>query len=532
MSWINAPFWDANPPGYQGSNTFQVILIEQNRNIIFQYQQQTGVSSAVTNFITVGMENSTGTIGLNPYFDTYPPANYTMEFYSQPINRIKGYCFIDNNLNGIKDGNESGINQLMVNSTGGYTYTSQPDVNGYFSNPADTGSTTTIIQNLLYYTVTPASHISTFATYYNTDTINFAMVPVPGIQDVSVSIIPLTPARPGFNVTYQISYTNLGTVTMSDSLYFISDTLLNYVSSTQPVINFNGDTMTFSYQNLAPLQTQTIEVTFSIPVPPTVQIGTIFTLSAYIKPYATDMNAENNSMQIHQTVTGSYDPNDKTMLGGSFITPTQVADGDYMHYLIRFQNSGNDTAFTVIVRDTLSSNLQWSTFEMVNASHPYTLTIQDNNILKWDFDHINLPDSNVNEPASHGYIVYKIKPLSSLALGASILNTANIYFDFNLPIKTNTESTIVSPVGIKENPGSLSGIKIFPNPNNGEFIIDLGAQYEKLEIKISNTLWQVLDQQTLTNQRFVNASISEKSGMYFIQINTDKGSKVLKIIKQ
>ena len=96
-----------------------------------------------------------------------------------------------------------------------------------------------------------------------------------------------------------------------------------------------------------------------------------------------------------------------------------------------------------MVRDTLSNRVDASTLEMVAASHPYTLTVDNGVNLTWRFNNIQLPDSNRNEPASHGYIGYRIKPKSDVAAGETIHNTASIYFDYNLPVLTNDATTKV-----------------------------------------------------------------------------------------
>jgi len=71
-------------------------------------------------------------------------------------------------------------------------------------------------------------------------------------------------------------------------------------------------------------------------------------------------------------------------------------------YKIRFQNTGTDTAFNIVVLDTLSDLLDVSTFVPLVSSHPYALEIVDSNVLKYSFENIMLPDSNINEPGSHG----------------------------------------------------------------------------------------------------------------------------------
>ncbi len=125
---------------------------------------------------------------------------------------------------------------------------------------------------------------------------------------------------------------------------------------------------------------------------------------------------------------------------------SQVQDGEYMQYIIRFQNTGTDTALNVFIKDTLSSNVDWSTIQMIAASHNCQLTIQNGNQCTWEFRNINLADSTTNEPLSHGYIVYRIKIKNTLAAGDDVKNTAHIYFDYNFPVQTNTEITTVENI--------------------------------------------------------------------------------------
>jgi hypothetical protein len=106
---------------------------------------------------------------------------------------------------------------------------------------------------------------------------------------------------------------------------------------------------------------------------------------------------------------------------------------------------GTDTAFNIVVRDTLSDNLDVSTLEVIGASHLAQFNVKDNKYCTWTFNDILLPDHNTNEPASHGYITYRIKPKSTLQLGDVINNSAAIYFDFNLPVQTNTTVTTIQP---------------------------------------------------------------------------------------
>ena len=142
-------------------------------------------------------------------------------------------------------------------------------------------------------------------------------------------------------------------------------------------------------------------------------------------------------------VTGSYDPNDKKgyplgVTDDHFITPN-----GQIEYLIRFQNTGTDTAFTVVVTDTLDTDLDIFSVRSGASSHDYTFRIFGQRILEWTFNNIMLPDSNVNEPGSNGFITFTVDQNNNLIDGSEINNSANIYFDFNAPIITNTSSHVI-----------------------------------------------------------------------------------------
>ncbi len=136
-------------------------------------------------------------------------------------------------------------------------------------------------------------------------------------------------------------------------------------------------------------------------------------------------------------IIGSFDPNDKSA------HPIGVADAHYIEpntpidYQIRFQNTGTDTAFTVVIRDTLSAWLDVESFKVGISDHAFRTDFEGPNILKFTFDHILLPDSNVNEAASHGFIQFRITPKTTTPLGTKIENRAAIFFDFNAPVITN-----------------------------------------------------------------------------------------------
>jgi uncharacterized repeat protein (TIGR01451 family) len=137
-------------------------------------------------------------------------------------------------------------------------------------------------------------------------------------------------------------------------------------------------------------------------------------------------------------VTGSYDPNDKTGFPLGVNESNDILPNQQMEYLIRFQNTGTDTAFTVVIRDTLSTDFDIFSVQSGVSSHAYDFTINDSRAMEWTFNNILLVDSFTNEPGSHGFIKFTVNQIPDLLEQTILENTAAIYFDFNDPIITNT----------------------------------------------------------------------------------------------
>lgn len=262
---------------------------------------------------------------------------------------------------------------------------------------------------------------------------------------MSIQLFPIQRARPGFSTSYILVYQNNGTVPITNAtIELVLDSRLTFASSSPSPLTVAGDTLKWTLSNLIPDSIGLITIVFGIPASPSVNIGDTLSSVATIYPTVGDSTPVDNTVQLHQRVLGSFDPNDKSEIHGGAITTSKVAEGEYLQYTIRFQNTGTDTAFRIIIEDTLSDKLDWSTLQMVSASHDYKLTISGGKNCKWNFVNIKLVDSMENAALSHGYVVYRIKPKANLVIGNVIRNTAFIYFDYNPPIKTNTEVTTVT----------------------------------------------------------------------------------------
>ena len=146
---------------------------------------------------------------------------------------------------------------------------------------------------------------------------------------------------------------------------------------------------------------------------------------------------------------GSFDPNDKAATPTGIGTRHFIEQGNVIDYLVQFQNTGTDTAYKVVVRDTLAAQFDWATFKLNAQSHAAIWQLNPQGILVVTFSNINLVDSFTNERGSHGFFKYSIKLKDSIVTNTIVTNKAAIYFDFNEPIITNLTSHTIGKEGLK-----------------------------------------------------------------------------------
>jgi len=239
-----------------------------------------------------------------------------------------------------------------------------------------------------------------------------------------------------------------------------------------------------------------------------------------ISPNPTDADTTNNVYDFCYNVVNSYDPNMKE------VYPVNVLPGydDWFTYTIHFQNTGNAPAFNIRLRDTLDTQLDLNTFEVLGYSHPANVTVSGN-ILTVRFNNIMLPDSTSDYEGSMGYFQYRLKPLPNLPNGSQINNTAYIYFDYNAPIITNTtENNFDITVPVKSLVSTENSFSLYPNPSSGVFTFKDTKNLNSVEV------YSILGEKILsqTNQKTINLNGFSK-GVYFARVN---GGVVLKLVKE
>ncbi len=262
----------------------------------------------------------------------------------------------------------------------------------------------------------------------------------------------------------------------------------------------------------------------------TVALGDNVCHLAVVNPISGDANPADNTLHSCAEVRASYDPNDKT----AYLAKNSKELGDVLQsetdlvYRIRFQNTGNDTAFNIYVLDTLDQNIIMNSFHVISSSHPMKTFTNDDRVVRFQFSDINLPDDKMNEPKSHGELYYSVSRDKSLEVGDKVKNTAYIYFDYNDPIITNTSVvTVVAPTSIGVNRGN-EVFKAFPNPASDKITVILPDNNEGRLLLIDVTGRELLSQEIKGNGTLDLGRIP--NGVYVITVHSKLGESSGKVI--
>ncbi|MDJ1473394.1 DUF7619 domain-containing protein [Xanthocytophaga flava] len=274
----------------------------------------------------------------------------------------------------------------------------------------------------------------------------------------------------------------------------------------------------------------------------------------YVNAFPQDDAEPEVAIQCLQIID-SYDPNDKLVSPAGTPVDHYTPTNSELKYTIRFQNTGTDYAYKVVVVDTLSENLDIATLQMGAASHGYSLKVSGKGqpVLSWTFNNINLPDSTRDQKGSNGFIQFSIKPKAGLAEKARIENFADIFFDYNDPVRTNTTANVLYDVPkvidpanqlddsiidkvMASEPDALKGkLSLYPNPTQSQvWIQSVDASVRIEQVKIYNLLGesQTVSLSSADNQTLQINMQAKPKGMYLVHIQTNKGTSIQRVVVQ
>ena len=446
-------------------------------------------------------------------------------------------AFIDTNANAIQDNgeanftqgqfgyilNDNGVINNVSSSNGEYLINDSNPLNSYDLNFTINSAYTS------QYTLTTSSYSNVNTSNSGVVTYSFPVTEIP-FKDLLVAIYANgTPPRPGFTYLNQIFYKNEGNQSIaSGTVNFTKSNAVSITSISQSGTISNANGFSYNFTNLLPGEIRYMNVRMQVPTIPTVSLGQVLTNSVSTTIPVGDINTSNNEASLSQIIVGSFDPNDKTESHGGKILHSTFTSNDYLTYTIQFENTGTYNAENVRVNDVLDPKLDETSIIMIKSSHNYELNRVGNN-LNWNFNGIELPPSVANTQIGHGNIVFKIKPKSGYSIGDIIPNTADIFFDFNPAIVTNTFNTeFVSTLAV--NDFDMTELAIYPNP------VQNSLKITNTSLLDSVSIFSVLGQEVINKK--VNGLQTEinttplSNGIYFVKISSEGREKTIKIIKE
>jgi uncharacterized repeat protein (TIGR01451 family) len=407
---------------------------------------------------------------------------------NQNCGKILGRVFYDADSSCTFNGIDKAYRNILVKANPGnfYTFT---DANGnyQFLVPAN-DYRVEIVTGTDWRVKCPSDTVYNITLPANTiiNNRNFSILPIKGSPDLEVHFTNSL-MRPLSAGSYHISYKNTGKLGSGNVKFTLPDSV-NFGSSSPAASAVSGKTYTYNFTNLFPGETRFITINGNVI---TNTIGTPLEACAVINPIATDYDSTNNRICKTEIVRGAIDPNDK------LVTPTGVSQYGYIErkdsvltYTIRFQNIGTDTAFNVLITDTLSNQVDFESIRVLEASHGYYMQQTQGGVLRFRFKNIKLPDSTTNQAKSNGFISFRVKLKSNLAHGTEIKNMATIYFDTQAGLATNEVQNTIMHYMPMVNEGNLTkchddSVQLTASVAGGSYLWNTGDTTQ--QIWVSNT---------------------------------------------
>lgn len=449
---------------------------------------------------------------------------------------MSGLSKLDMNQNGC-----DAIDQLYPNmkfhvtggSGGGFDFIS--NISGNYRMGVATGNyvATPVFENPSYFSVIPSSVVLNFPGAANPFQQNFCVQPNGIHPDLEVTVLPLGIARPNEQTIYKLICKNKGNQIQSGTINLnFDDSRMNMISANPAVSSQSLNNLNWNFSGLDPFEEIQFLFTMHVNSPSAtvpVNVGDLLAYTASVVSGSGEDTPQDNIFVLNQTVVGSFDPNDKTCLEGNTISLAKV--GDYVHYLIRFENTGSYAAENIKITDVIDAEkFDISTLLPISGSGQFITRTYDGNRVEFFFENVNLP--HTPDTSNDGYVAFKIKTKTSLVSGDQFSNSAAIYFDYNTAVITNTA---ITTVGSQLGNHVVSGINdaiLYPNPVKDMLNIMPATNSVISSISIYNSIGQLM--MVIPNaQNSSSIDVSRlKAGHYILKMQSDKGASTGRFIKQ
>lgn len=500
------------------------------------------------------------------YFSARHPV-YNQELHHIAISAdptLTGVAYHDHNNNSRRDPSEPGLPNVPIAITGTHNYTVFTDRDGLF---------TTNIREGKKYNITPGPYNCFRLT---TEPVDYTITTADTIRNITFgyqktannanlhTYIDAGIPRCNFEVPFWLTVTNDGCQPLAGTATLKLPENVAFTSTRDSLHGQTDSTLTFAFDTLR--VGQRFQAKLLLKMPDETFTGQPLAIRGIARAEPPS-GAISDTTLFSETLRCAIDPNDKQV----WPRRTEPTNSNYtrydetLRYTIRFQNVGNDTAFTVRIEDNLSDGLDWNSLRFLAASHPHSMTLSEGGNLTFLFENILLPDSTTNEVGSHGFVTFEIQPDTTLADFSTIENTAAIYFDYNKPVITNTvTSTIVDVLdadgdgtnfyadcddnnpnisprareiannGIDENCDGVDGtvstkdrlpgrLRVFPNPADGWINIDYSNRPRELSVQLMDVTGRLYHRVSFKGSYRIHTA-DLPAGVYVLHISPKDGA--------
>ena len=358
--------------------------------------------------------------------------------YCTDLSKVTGVAYIDINENGVYDVDETLLRNALISlSPGNFSVLTNED-GKYIINTPKGGATLTAKMNEGYWINNELTieDLTVFETCV--EGIDFGFVPNLFYQEAKVSVANSI-TRCDWETKFYFTVENTGTVNLDANFEFEFDDKASYFTTNHIGLQVSGNMASGNLGNMAPFEVREFWITLKMPSGSTVLPILDFKTTLY-----NNGGDEMDEYEQSEQLRCSYDPNDKREYPNREGEENLTLMDEDLEYTIRFQNNGNDTAFLVKIIDPIDPNIDPTSIRVINSSHAVETCIENGNLI-FIFENINLVDSMTNYDGSQGFVSFRCNPKEDRLENTIVHNTADIIFDTNVPIVTNTTiNTLVS----------------------------------------------------------------------------------------
>jgi uncharacterized repeat protein (TIGR01451 family) len=445
---------------------------------------------------------------------------------SNATGKIMGRVFNDINGDGLFNGNDHGLANRRVEATDlGATYTNASGFYWFDAVPAGYGVSKPAEETWAF--TTPSSYTVTVPTQGVSQNNDFGLQAIGIVSELDPEL-GSAPLRCSSAISYWANVTNTGNQVSDVQLSLDLDDLSSFVGADPQPDQISNGVATWTFPNMQPTQQRSVHVI--VMLPGSDHVGEVLHDLLHATALVNGSPISTDTKEYMPIVLCAYDPNDKQVLpvgtGEDHLTPV----GSELAYHVRFQNTGNAEALTVTILDTLDVDLDPATLQVLGSSHACRVLLQTDGVLRFTFEGINLPDSGTDFLGSQGYVRFTIKHFNGLPEGTRLYNTAEIYFDSNPAVVTNTTlNTLTYGIlnGLAEEADvEADALAVYPNPAQSNATVHMGPAFAgRVNVSLFNAAGTLVQELSRRSNTVLIDGSALPEGIYILRAADERGTE-------